>query len=71
MSAVLQPPDALREQVATGREALRQGYLAQPEPRQLLHRHAQLIDRTVKAVWAQMAAIGLKTFHSQCLRKTR
>jgi [protein-PII] uridylyltransferase len=59
MSAVLRPAaDALREQVATGREALRQGYLAQPEPRQLLHRHAQLIDRTVRAVWAQIEPAG-------------
>jgi len=54
MSAVLRPAADLREQVAAGREALRQAYLAQPEPRQMLHRHAQLIDRTVKAVWAQI-----------------
>jgi [protein-PII] uridylyltransferase len=55
MSAVLRPAaDALREQVAAGREALRQAYLAKPEPRALLHRHAQLIDRSVKAVWAQI-----------------
>src|SRR3954468_3416760 len=54
MSAVLRPPDALRQQVAAGRAALREAYLSKPEPRVLLHRHAQLIDRTVKAAWAQV-----------------
>src|SRR4051812_1035317 len=54
MSAVLRPPDALRQQVAAGRAALRQAYLQKPEPRMLLQRHAQLIDRTVKAAWAQV-----------------
>jgi [protein-PII] uridylyltransferase len=54
MSAVLRPPDALREQVAAGRAALREAYLKKPEPRALLQRHAQLIDRTVKTAWAQV-----------------
>jgi [protein-PII] uridylyltransferase len=54
MSAVLRPSDALREQVAAGREALRQAYLQKPAPRALLARHAQLIDRTVKEVWARI-----------------
>jgi [protein-PII] uridylyltransferase len=58
MSAVLRPAEALREQVAAGREALRQAYLQKPEPRLLLQRHAQLIDRTVKAVWAQIEPAG-------------
>jgi [protein-PII] uridylyltransferase len=58
MSAVLRPSDALREQVAAGRAALRQAYLQKPEPRQLLQRHAHLIDRTVKAVWAQIEPAG-------------
>jgi [protein-PII] uridylyltransferase len=58
MSAVLRPTDALREQVAAGREALRQAYLRKPEPRALLARHAQLIDRTVKAVWAQIEPVA-------------
>jgi len=58
MSAVLRPSDALREQVAAGREALRQGYLQKPEPRTLLARHAQLIDRTVKEVWAQIEPVA-------------
>ena len=58
MSAVLRPADALREQVAAGRAALRQAYLQKPEPRLLLARHAQLIDRTVKEVWAQIEPAG-------------
>ncbi|MFN2644846.1 MAG: [protein-PII] uridylyltransferase [Burkholderiales bacterium] len=40
----------LREQVAAERAALRAAYLARPQPRTLLRAHAQLIDRTVKAV---------------------
>ncbi|HEY2337191.1 MAG TPA: [protein-PII] uridylyltransferase [Burkholderiales bacterium] len=58
MSAVLRPSDALREQVAAGREALRRSYLEKPEPRVLLQRHAQLIDRTVKALWADIEPAG-------------
>src|SRR3954470_8680305 len=40
----------LREQVAAERAALRAAYLARPQPRALLKAHAQLIDRTAKAV---------------------
>src|SRR5580765_7159016 len=40
----------LREQVAAERAALRAAYLTRPQPRTLLKAHAQLIDRTVKAV---------------------
>jgi len=40
----------LREQVAAERAALRAAYLARAQPRALLRAHAQLIDRTVKAV---------------------
>jgi len=58
MSAVLLPADALREQVAAGREALRRSYLEKPEPRVLLQRHAQLIDRAVKALWADIEPAG-------------
>jgi [protein-PII] uridylyltransferase len=58
MSAVLRPADALREQVAAGRATLRQAYLEKPQPRVLLQRHAQLIDRTVKAAWAQIEPAG-------------
>jgi [protein-PII] uridylyltransferase len=57
MSAVLRPADALREQVAAGRDALRREYLQKPEPRQLLQRHSHLIDRIVKAVWTQIEPV--------------
>jgi [protein-PII] uridylyltransferase len=41
---------SLREQLAAERAALRAAYLARPQPRPLLRAHAQLIDRTIKAV---------------------
>ena len=41
---------SLREQVAAERAALRAAYLSKPDPRVLLKAHAQLIERTVKAV---------------------
>ena len=41
----------LRQEIAAGRQALWRGYLERPNPRLLLRRHAQLIDRTVKALW--------------------
>jgi len=47
----LQAEAGLREEVAAGREALQRGYLAKPNPHRLLHGHAQLIDRVIKAVW--------------------
>jgi [protein-PII] uridylyltransferase len=40
----------LREQLAAERAALRAAYFARSQPRALLKAHAQLIDRTVKAV---------------------
>jgi [protein-PII] uridylyltransferase len=43
--------DALRREVAAGRQALRAEYLADPQPARLLKRHAQLIDATVRSVW--------------------
>jgi len=45
---------SLRREVAAERAALRAWYLQhKPKPLQLLHRHAKLVDRTVKAVLAQ------------------
>ncbi|HUQ75707.1 MAG TPA: [protein-PII] uridylyltransferase [Burkholderiales bacterium] len=41
---------SLREQVAAERAALRAAYLARPHAAKLLKAHAQLIDRTIKAV---------------------
>ena len=42
-----------RSELAIVRQSLRESYLQRPNPRLLLRRHAQLIDRIVKAVWAQ------------------
>jgi [protein-PII] uridylyltransferase len=42
-----------RAELAVARQSLRESYLRKPHPRRLLQRHAQLIDRIVKAVWAQ------------------
>ena len=47
--------DSLRREVAAARQALRDAYLARPRPAQLLRSHAQLVDRTVRAVWRQAA----------------
>src|SRR5919106_1413797 len=43
----------LRGEVAVVRQALRESYLRQPNPRLALARHTQLVDRTVKAVWGE------------------
>ena len=43
----------LHSELAAARRELREAYLRRPNPRLLLRRHAQLIDRVVKAVWAQ------------------
>src|SRR5436190_20767700 len=42
-----------RGELAVARQSLRESYLEKPHPRSLLQGHAQLIDRIVKAVWAQ------------------
>ena len=47
----------MRGELAAARQALRESYLRKPNPRRLLRRHAQLIDRTVTALWKQ-AALG-------------
>src|SRR5690349_19536947 len=62
MSAVLpqaapRPPtseDRWRRELSAGREALREAYFKQPKAAVLLRRHAQLIDRIVKSVWAEL-----------------
>ncbi|HEV3010670.1 MAG TPA: nucleotidyltransferase domain-containing protein, partial [Burkholderiales bacterium] len=43
----------LRGEVAVARQALRESYLRRPNPRALLTKHCQLVDRTVKAVWGE------------------
>jgi len=45
-------PD-VRSELAAARRELKESYLRRPNPRLLLRRHAQLIDRIVKAVWGQ------------------
>ncbi len=46
--------DRWRRELATGRQALREAYFKHPQPAVLLRRHAQLIDRIVKSVWAEL-----------------
>jgi [protein-PII] uridylyltransferase len=43
----------MRGKLAAARQALRESYLKKPNPRLLLRRHAQLIDRTLVALWQQ------------------
>ena len=43
----------MKAEVAAARQALRDEYLRRPNPRTLLKRHTQVIDRTVKTVWAE------------------
>ncbi|HYI87327.1 MAG TPA: [protein-PII] uridylyltransferase [Burkholderiales bacterium] len=47
----------LRGEVAAGRQALRESYLRRPDPRALLTQHSQLIDRTVRKVWNEIATL--------------
>ena len=48
----------LRGEVAAARQALRESYLRRPNPRELLARHSQLVDRAVSAVWSEIGALG-------------
>jgi [protein-PII] uridylyltransferase len=48
---------ALRGEVAAARQALRESYLRRPNPRALLTGHCGLIDRTVTAVWSEIAPV--------------
>ncbi|HEY6824939.1 MAG TPA: [protein-PII] uridylyltransferase, partial [Steroidobacteraceae bacterium] len=47
-----------REELAQARSRLRASYLERPNPGLLLRRHARVIDRIVKAVWAQAGVRG-------------
>jgi len=47
----------LRGEVAAARQALRESYLRRPNPRALLTGHCELIDRTVTAVWSEIAPV--------------
>ena len=46
----------LRESVAAARQALRDRYLRDAKPRLMLREHAELIDRTVRALWDEAGA---------------
>jgi [protein-PII] uridylyltransferase len=48
----------LRGEVAAARQALRESYFGRPNPRELLTRHSQLVDRAVTAVWSEIGAVG-------------
>jgi len=48
----------LRGEVAAARQALRESYLRRPNPRELLGKHSQLVDRAVSAVWSEIGALG-------------
>ena len=48
----------LKRQVAEERQALRDAYLKDPNPRRLLHQHARLVDRAAKEVWAHAGLAG-------------
>src|SRR3990170_1630911 len=48
----------LRGEVAAARQALRESYLRRPNPRELLTKHSQLVDRAVSAVWREIGALG-------------
>src|SRR5688572_20322304 len=47
----------LRGEVAAARQALRESYLRRPNPRELLTKHSQLVDRAVSSVWSEIGAL--------------
>jgi len=49
--------DRWRDELSSGRQALREAYYKHSKPQLLLRRHAQLIDRIVRSVWAE-AGLG-------------
>jgi [protein-PII] uridylyltransferase len=51
MSAVLVPAEEWRESLLAGRRALREAYLRNPSPAQLLRGHTRLIDRVLRGLW--------------------
>ena len=51
MSAVLVPAEEWRESLLAGRRALREAYLRNPSPAQLLRGHTRLIDRILRGLW--------------------
>jgi [protein-PII] uridylyltransferase len=53
LAAAHAPIDDCRATLQAGRRALREGYLRAPQPRSLLHGHARLVDRIVRALWRE------------------
>jgi [protein-PII] uridylyltransferase len=51
MSAVLVPAEEWRGSLLAGRRALREAYLRNPSPPQLLRGHTRLIDRILRGLW--------------------
>ena len=51
MSAVLVPAEEWRASLLAGRRALREAYLRNPSPAQLLRGHTRLIDRILRGLW--------------------
>jgi [protein-PII] uridylyltransferase len=45
-----------RRELAAGREALRMGFAADPNPQRLLQRQSQLADRVVRGIWSEIGA---------------
>jgi [protein-PII] uridylyltransferase len=50
----------LRAEIAAARQTLKEGYFRRPDPRRLLARHTQLVDRAIRTVWGEtgLAAEG-------------
>ena len=61
----------LRAEVAAERQALREAYLRRPNPRALLAKHTQLVDRTVKAVWGETGGARSRARRHRRLRPRR
>ena len=44
-----------RHELSTGRERLREGFLRKPAPDALLRNHTRLVDRVLRALWAELS----------------
>jgi [protein-PII] uridylyltransferase len=45
-----------KQELAAGRAALREAFLADPRPQRLLRQHARLVDRIVRRIWDSVGA---------------
>jgi len=48
--------DPWKQELAAGRAALREAFVADPRPHRLLWQNAQLVDRIVRRIWASVGA---------------